>query len=100
MMLRRVNSIIFSTGDFEVSTGGGLISVGLGMMNDHSDVARGKSRRQCQVVPDEYRVYIYTCVNIEGIILFDHRGAPNRFQMRSTVLRLTSFSIVSIDLGI
>ena len=25
---------MFSTGDFEVSTGGGLISVGLGMMDD------------------------------------------------------------------
>lgn len=52
MMLRRVSSIIFSTGDFEVSTGGGLISVGLGMMDD---VAGGEFHKQSQVVPNEHR---------------------------------------------
>ena len=43
---------MFSTGDFEVSTGGGLINVGLGMMDD---VGGGDFRNQCQVVLNEHR---------------------------------------------
>lgn len=43
---------MFSTGDFEVSTGGGLISVGLGMM----DGGGGREfRKQYQKVPKEHR---------------------------------------------